>query len=221
MRFNATGGTVEPEERVCVSEAPFGELPVPVRTHYDFDGWFTEASGGTQVTAASEVPLADRELFAHWTAKQYAIRFHANDGTERTTDQPFTYGATVTLAKNGFVRTGYTFAGWATSAGGVVVYADGAGVKNLVSSGATVLYAKWVAIGANAYAISVNANGGTGVMELLMCEPGRVYKLPNCAFVPPEGKTRFAGWAGSNERRYDDEMLVFDLGDVTMTAIWE
>lgn len=58
-----------------------------------------------------------------------------------------------------------------------------------------------------------------------MCEAGHVYKLPKCGFVRPEGKTRFVGWAGPNGRRYDDEMLVFNLaqsgGTVTMTAIWE
>ena len=43
-------------------------------------------------------------------------------------------------------------------------------------------------------------------------------------FSAPSGK-RFAGWACSNGKRYDDGMLVFNLAQpgetVTMTAIWE
>lgn len=58
-----------------------------------------------------------------------------------------------------------------------------------------------------------------------MCESGRVYRLPKCGLVKPDGKTRFIGWAGSNGKRYDDEMLIFNLAQpgetVRMTAIWE
>ena len=62
------------------------------------------------------------------------------------------------------------------------------------------------------------------LMASLVCEVGEVYALPECTFTPPVGK-RFAGWACSNGRRYDDGMLVFNLAQpgetVTMTAIWE
>ena len=66
--------------------------------------------------------------------------------------------------------------------------------------------------------------GESSVMTAMNCDQGKVYKLPNCILSPPAGK-RFAGWACSNGRRYDDGMLVFDLAKpgetVTMTAIWE
>ena len=52
---------------------------------------------------------------------------------------------------------------------------------------------------------------------------GKVFALPK-GLLPAAGR-RFAGWACSNGRRYDDGMLVFDLAKpgetVTMTAIWE
>ena len=69
------------------------------------------------------------------------------------------------------------------------------------------------------------AGGGSGSMAPLKMGVNEVRKLPKCTFTPPTGKTTFAGWAGSNGRRYDDGMLVFDLAQpgetVTMTAIWE
>ena len=79
----------------------------------------------------------------------------------------------------------------------------------------------WVA---NMYCLSFNANGGTGVFPVITMQYGCIYKLPECTLTPPSGK-RFAGWACSNGRRYDDGMLVFNLAQpgetVTMTAIWE
>ena len=52
----------------------------------------------------------------------------------------------------------------------------------------------------------------------------KVYNLPTSLFTPPTGK-RFAGWLGSNGRRYDPGVLVFNLmpvgGTVVLTAIWE
>ena len=65
------------------------------------------------------------------------------------TDLAMTYGTAKDLPANGFARAGYTFAGWATSASGNVVYADGASVNNLATTlGAVVtLYARWSYLG--------------------------------------------------------------------------
>ena len=60
-------------------------------------------------------------------------------------------------------------------------------------------------------------------MTRLSCTSNKAYNLTKCTFRK-SGK-RFAGWACSNGRRYDDGMLVFDLAQpgetVTMTAVWE
>ena len=73
------------------------------------------------------------------------------------------------------------------------------------------------------WSVAFEAAGGEGAMPTLSFSPNRVVKLPQGIFTR-SGK-RFAGWACSNGRRYDDGMLVFDLAKpgeiVTMTAIWE
>ena len=75
-----------------------------------------------------------------------------------------------------------------------------------------------------AYGIRFVANGGTGTMADLICARDKVYNLTKCAFKAPDGKT-FAGWAGSNGKRYDDGILIFNAAaegkTVTMTAIWK
>lgn len=57
-------------------------------------------------------------------------------------DQTFTYDTAQALTANAFSRTGYTFAGWATSASGSVAYSNKQSVKNLATSGTVTLYAK-------------------------------------------------------------------------------
>ena len=76
----------------------------------------------------------------------YTVHFNGNGNTGGSmSNQDFTYDAAQNLTANGFTRTGYTFAGWATSPNGPVEYADNASVINLTATnGGTVnLYAKW------------------------------------------------------------------------------
>ena len=73
------------------------------------------------------------------------------------------------------------------------------------------------------YAIVFLPNGGSGEMTYQVCARDKVYNLTKCAFRKT-GKT-FRGWAGSNGRRYDDGVLVFNAAEegatLTLTAIWE
>lgn len=79
-------------------------------------------------------------------------------------------------------------------------------------------------IEADTIRVSFNANGGSGKTGVQTYKRGKVFKLPKCTLIPPEGK-KFAGWRGSNGKRYDDEMLVFNLAEpsesLIFTAIWQ
>ena len=46
-----------------------GTLPVISEDEYYFDGWYTAASEGTQITANTVVPATDTTYYAHWKAK--------------------------------------------------------------------------------------------------------------------------------------------------------
>ena len=67
LTLDANGGSCAVKTLAAASGAAVGELPVPTRTGYTFAGWFTAASGGTQVTGES-VFDANATLYAHWTA---------------------------------------------------------------------------------------------------------------------------------------------------------
>ena len=225
VRFNANGGTVTPSEGAYWAGRTYGELPVATREYHRFAGWWTAAEGGELVTAASRVPSANQELFAHWTPETYAIRFHASGGEGTMEDQSFTYGGAVTLRTNAFWREGCEFAGWATSAEGEAVYADGARFASVsaIQDGVIHLYAVWSDGG---YAVRFDANGGTGRMENQTFLFGVAQALSPNQFS--RGRFRFLGWtlAPLGGVVYADGAVVRDLtvtpgGTVVLYAVWE
>ena len=133
------------------------------KTGYTANGWNTDSAGtGTHYNnGASYSSNTNVTLYAQWTANTYYVKFNGNGSTSGSmNNQTFTYDVAQNLTANAFSKTGYTFAGWATSSSGSVVYADKASVKNLTNTnGATVnLYAKWNVV---TYTITYNGNGGS------------------------------------------------------------
>ncbi|MDO4516353.1 MAG: InlB B-repeat-containing protein [Bacillota bacterium] len=61
------------------------DLPVPTRSGYTFDGWFTAVTGGEQV-AADTVFNADITIYAHWTARPTGGGSSSSTTTEKNPD---------------------------------------------------------------------------------------------------------------------------------------
>ena len=52
----------------------YGPLPTATRNGYIFDGWYTESTGGTQVTSSTKVTASsDHTLYAHWTKQEEPV----------------------------------------------------------------------------------------------------------------------------------------------------
>ena len=66
VTFDANGGMTAESMRKVTYGSAVGALPTATRNGYTFDGWFTAASGGTQVTDATKV-TGDVTYYAHWT----------------------------------------------------------------------------------------------------------------------------------------------------------
>ncbi|MEL7565575.1 MAG: S-layer homology domain-containing protein [Clostridiales bacterium] len=67
VTFNPNGGMVSETSRSVTSGTAVGTLPTPTRSgSYSFDGWYTAASGGTQISASTTVS-ANVIYYAHWT----------------------------------------------------------------------------------------------------------------------------------------------------------
>ena len=134
IRFDANGGVGDTVSSYNAGST-LGELPTPSREGYEFVGWFTAASGGTQV-AASTVVTGPKTLYAKWTIKSYEVVFDANGGNGGVT-KSYTHGVTLDELPTP-TRGGYKFLGWFTAAeGGVAVTPE-----TVITVGMTV-YARW------------------------------------------------------------------------------
>ena len=138
------------------------------RTGYTFAGWATDADGdvaytnGASVSNLTTTADATVTLFAKWTPITYTVTFNANGGDGNPmANQAFTYDVAQDLSACTYTRTGYTFAGWATTPDGAMTYNDEESVNNLTTTAdATVtLYAKWTA---NTYTVTLDRQGGGG-----------------------------------------------------------
>ncbi len=65
VTFDANGGTVDPATAKTSDSGTLDSYPVPVRSGYDFLGWFTAAEEGESVPK-DHVFKADTTLYAHW-----------------------------------------------------------------------------------------------------------------------------------------------------------
>ena len=153
-----------------------GTLATPSRTGHRFDGWFTAANGGSQMTSDATVS-SNTTVYAHWTANTYTISYNANGGTGAPGNQTKTYGVNLTLSSVKPTRKGYIFKGWGESATDDARYkAGGAFTKNETKT----LYAVWQA---EKYTVSFDANGGTGAPEPGTFEYDKYYTISKTAPV--------------------------------------
>ena len=112
VTFNPNGGSVDPTTKNVGFGEVYGELPVPTRSTYDFVGWFTEPSGGTQITEDTvSTSLYNQTLYAHWELKQYTVTFDANGGSCDTITMPAIIGMAPTSLPEAS-KDYHNFMGW-------------------------------------------------------------------------------------------------------------
>ena len=153
----------------------------PTRTGYTFAGWYTSATDGTKVVFSTFKVTADTTLYAHWTINTYTVTFNSKGGSAVASIKAI-YNTSIT-APAAPTRTGYTFAGWFTSA------KDGKKIDfaTFKVKGNKTLYARWTI---NTYTVSFDSNGGTAVASKSAKH--------NTTITAPKSPTRtgyrFAGW---------------------------
>jgi len=116
VTFDANGGTTPTSSKNVTYNSTYGTLPTPTRTGYTFKGWYTEASGGTQITSNTKVTNASNQtLYAQWELIKYTITYNLNGGNGNITSQTYNYGVTGTITDVIPTRTDYKFMGWSIS----------------------------------------------------------------------------------------------------------
>ena len=79
ITFHANGGTCDTADKEVTRGKTAGALPTPTYVMHAFDGWYTAASGGTEVTS-STIITRDIDVYAHWK-DIYIVEFHGGNGT--------------------------------------------------------------------------------------------------------------------------------------------
>ncbi|MBQ3556363.1 MAG: InlB B-repeat-containing protein [Oscillospiraceae bacterium] len=65
--FNANGGTCAEKSRAMVFDTIIGDMPVPTRAGYIFDGWYGKAEGGSLIHGQMRYNAPfDVTVYAHW-----------------------------------------------------------------------------------------------------------------------------------------------------------
>ena len=72
VRFNGNGGTSGETKRNIEKDKKVGKLPTATRNGYIFDGWFTKASGGEEITKDTII-TGDITFYAHWSKTDTAL----------------------------------------------------------------------------------------------------------------------------------------------------
>lgn len=146
----------------------------------------------------------------------YTISYNANNGSGAPSSQTKTHGANLTLSSTKPTRTGYTFAGWATTATGAVAYQPGG---TYTGNANQTLFAVWTA---NTYTITYDANGGTGT-------PSSQTKTHNISINlsstrPTRAGYTFKGWATSasaTTATHQSGTAYTANSGITLYAVWE
>jgi uncharacterized repeat protein (TIGR02543 family) len=153
-------------------------------------------------------------LYAIWQqnpAGVFTVNYAKNDGSADNQDEDYTDGDTTALTfTNPFTRFGYTFLGWATTAG-----ATSPATSYTVTADAT-LYAVWQV---NSYTITYRLNDGSQTSATHAYNYGATNAL---SFVNPWTRDgfNFLGWSiDPNATEADASYTV--TGDAELFAIWE
>ncbi len=228
LAYNANGGSGAPSNQTgtSVGASPSYTFTIsttaPTRTGHTFLGWSksstaTSASyyGGVTLTVTS---AGTTTLYAVWQIKTYTITYNkGTHGTGTNTSATKTYNVALTLKGAIFTRTGYTQKGWSTAA-------DGTSKAYNLSASYTAntnktLYPYWEA---NTYAVTYNANGGSGA-------PSAQTKTYNVTLTlssttPTRTGYTFTGWSTSNTATtatYSAGGSYTANASATLYAVWQ
>lgn len=143
ITFNSTGGDVNTQNKIVYYGQKYGELPIPTKSNYTFEGWYTDEIEGEEITSTMTVDkLVNQMLYAHWSANPIHISFNANssDATVSITDKDIYFGDNIGEMPIP-TREHYRFDGWFTDESDAGIKVEESFVPDTDDD--IVLYAHW------------------------------------------------------------------------------
>ncbi len=219
----ASGNIVDDQFYLPGEEAVVTEV-TPNLTGSSFSAWNDKEDGsGASYKSGSKIKVnGNVTLYAQWK-KNYTLTYNANGGSGSMDSETKCEGSKVTLPKNEFTKTNYTFTGWNTKADGSGTgYA--VGTKYVMPAKDVTLYAMWTSNSTPATKVTLtfDANGGSGSMKPQSCTKGNKITLKANSYTRT-GYT-FNGWNTKEDgsgTSVHDQATVTIKKDVTLYAQWK
>ena len=215
VTFDPNGGTIShAPTAITAKNGKLASLPsAPTYAGYVFLGWFTQPSGGTQITTAYTFS-SNTTIYAQWRSENCKLVTFEPNGGEAV------YSAALYTQENGTLaafpadpaRTGYAFMGWFTAA------SEGTQVTtSTVFTEDTTVFAQWNKV----YTITFDPNGGNGETVQLVTQADGT--LSACPEAPTHPDNEFASWfilGYSSPTEFVSSSTVFTK-DTTVIAVWK
>ena len=232
---NGGVGTVPSQKVTCGVETVLSDGSGLTRAGCTLLGWSTSPTAatadfalGASVTFKSKI---DR-LYAVWERRCY-VRFDGHGATSgQMPVQTLVYGKEEVLSANLFLKTGYTFGGWAETEADAeqlaAKYEDGTLIKDVsqisdIPGSTNALYAVWQT---NRFVVAFDPGRGSGEMTPVPFVYDEAQALPSCSFNPPSDVYSFDCWEDPlTGERIGDGAVVSNLcaeanGTNALKAIW-
>ena len=227
LTFDVNGGnTLNPNYKDIIYNNEYGDLPTPTWTGHTFDGWFTSATGGEEVTSETKMGGANETVYAHWTIITYTVTLYLEGGSGGTTSVEVTYGSTMPSA-TAPTRPGYIFGGYYTGTNGTGTQYYNVDMTSAhdwdidvypINSGK--LYANWTPI---TYTVTFNPQKGSVDPTTKDVNYGNTYgELP----TPTRHGFLFKGWYTTENGGSEDGTEITGsetysiIGNQTLYAHW-
>lgn len=181
--FNLAGGNIGGSTDSVTKTETYDSAWVlpsdPVRAGYTFAGWYTEATGGTQITGADTVAYtSNKTIYARWTGNEVTCTYDARGGTVSPGSKSVTVGGTYGELPEP-VRAGYTFLGWFTTVNGTTEVKS---TSTVTATGNHTIYAHWKAQ-AVLHFVNTAVPVAVTITDIQVVEDGVVRKIVGCYAV--------------------------------------
>ena len=219
--FDANGGVVEKSKQAVIPQDKYWVLPTPTRNGYDFDGWYTDKTGGTKVTTESVVnPESSFTLYAHWITDDTEKPSVALSSTNYVSPSQ---NVTIELSDNVGIK-GYYWGTNSSYSNNTFTSTSSASISTTVDSAGT-YYATAVDTSGNVsdtqsitfYKTTLDANGGSVSPTSVLTKFGYSFTFPT---PTRSGNYVYNGWSTSSSASSGAKSLS-PFSNTTHYAIWK
>ena len=219
IKFDALGGKSSESKKSGYIGIAFDSLPTVVpKTGYDFAGWFTEKTGGTELKIGE--PVTQKTYYAQYRDHTYSLVLKPN-GPKDTADitKSLKYSELYRLPEDAFSYEGYKLVGYNTRR-------DGSGenysVNDMVlkltaeDNDTVILYAQWDLLSDYAK-VTFDTQGGNTIDSKVLKKGSKLGTLPE----PTKKNYTFIAWHRNSLTGNTVSKTTTINADTTLYAEWK